>query len=213
MATIFCNGTTFTDVRGVFLDKDGTLADVATYLARLGHIQAQLMEQQQPGTYDMTLQVLGFTADGLSASGLLAVGSRQETIAGVAAAAAMVGCPWIRAVELATVALSAADRQCSPKTSHTPLLPGVLGLLQRFRKAGLKIVMVSADIQSNLENFVDCYELSAYFDGLQGVSIEHPSKTEPSFLQQACHSLGILPAQGLVIGDAASDFCMAQGTM
>ncbi|MEM8612619.1 MAG: HAD family hydrolase [Cyanobacteria bacterium P01_H01_bin.105] len=210
MVTLSCNGKLFRNIHAVFLDKDGTLANVANYLIQLGHIQAQLMEQELPGTCALILKALGLTPEGLTASGLLAVGSRQETILGAASAAAITGCPWVQAVELATATFAIADKKCSPKAVYTPLLPGVLGLLQRLRQANLKLIMVSADSQSNLEQFVEHYELAAYFDHLQGVSNQNPSKTAFDFLPRACQAIGLLPNQGVVIGDSASDLRMAE---
>lgn len=210
--TITCNGHRFTNIHGVFLDKDGTLANVAAYLTQLGQAQAQLLDNQLPGTYELTLKALGFTDQGITASGLLAVGSRQETIIGTAAAIAMVGCPWIQALDLAKTALTTADQRYLPKAPFTPLLPGALDFLKRLKQAGVKIVMVSADSQQNLENFASHYGLQCYLDRLQGVSSQHPSKIDPNFLQVACQGLGISPDQGLVIGDAASDFRMAAST-
>lgn len=210
--TLTCNGQTFTDIRAVFLDKDGTLADVATYLNQLGRTQSELMEQRLSGTRDFTLKALGFNADGLTASGLLAVGSRQETIMGIATAAAMVGYPWVKAIALAMTTLNTADQRCSPKAMYTTLLPGALDFLQRLRQARLKIIMVSADSQGNLESFVQHHHLQAYFDVLQGVSSQHPSKMSADFLPTACQAIGIEPHQGVVIGDAASDLHMAAPT-
>ena len=210
MATVSCNGQLFTDVHAIFLDKDGTLANVAAYLSQLGHTQAQLMEHQLPNTYDLTLRVLGLSHGELSASGLLAVGSRQETIMGTAAVAAMVGYPWVKAIELARATLHTADQQYSPKAVYTPLLPGALDFLKRLRQAKLKIIMVSADSQSNLESFVQHHHLAAYFDKLQGVSSQNPSKLATEFLPNACQAINLVPSQGLVIGDSASDLRMAQ---
>lgn len=212
VVTLVCNGQLFTDIHAVFLDKDGTLADVATYLSQLGHTQAQLMEQRLSGTRELTLKALGFKASGLTASGLLAVGSRQETIMGIATVAALVGCPWVKAIDLAMATLKAADQQCSPKALHTPLLPGALDFLQRLRLAGLKIIMVSADSQHNLESFVQHHHLQTYFDVLQGVNRQHPTKMSVDFLPTACQAIGIESAQGMVIGDAASDLHMALPT-
>ncbi len=209
MVTIACNDKFFQGVDAVFLDKDGTLADVANYLNQLGYLQAQLMEQALPGTYELILKALGVTPEGLMASGLLAVGSRQETVLGTAAAAAMTGCPWVQAVDLATTTLTIADQRCSPKALYTPLLPGVLEFLRRLKQAKLKVIMVSADSQQNLDQFVQHYHLHTYFDRIQGVSSQHPTKLEPSFLAAACQSIGLSPNQGVVIGDAASDLCMA----
>ena len=209
MVTVLCNGQRFLNIEAIFLDKDGTLADVAAYLSRWGHRQAQLMQARLPGTQEPVLRTLGFTAEGLTASGLLAVGNRQETIMGIAAAAAMVGCPWMQAVDLARATTRIADRQCSPKATYTPLLPGVLDFLVRLRQANLKIIMVSADAQGNLDEFVQNYQLHPYFDRIQGVSEHHPAKTDPSFLSMACDAIGVSPRQGLVIGDAVTDLRMA----
>ena len=209
MSTITCQGQHFTEIRGIFLDKDGTLANVASYLSRLGQLQAALMEQQLPGTRALTLKVLGFTDTGLTASGLLAVGSRYETIVATAAVATAKGYPWGEALALATTTLSAADKRCEPKATFTPPVAGAVEFLKRLKQAGLKIIMVSADSQDNVESFVDCHGLHTYFDRLQGVSGQHPSKAHPSFFQAACRGVGLEPHQGLVIGDAASDWQMA----
>jgi phosphoglycolate phosphatase len=115
----------------------------------------------------------------------------------------------MQAVDLATTTLIAADRQCSPKAAYTPLLPGVLDFLTRLKQAQLKVIMVSADAQQNLEQFVQYYSLQTYFDQLQGVNSQHPTKTAPNFLAAACQSVGLSAEQGIVIGDAASDLRMA----
>ncbi|WP_161635043.1 HAD family hydrolase [Leptolyngbya sp. Heron Island J] len=209
MVTVLCNGKRFSNIEAIFLDKDGTLADVATYLKQLGTTQATLMEQLLPGSHELILKALGIHAGDLSPSGLLAVGSRQETILGTAAAAAIAGCPWISAVDVATTTLATADQHCSPKAAYTPLLPGVKQFLQRLKQANLKVIMVSADAQENLEQFVQQHQLQPYFDHLQGVSQRHPTKTAPEFLTAACHAVGVTPRQGVVIGDAASDLRMA----
>ncbi|MEM9805369.1 MAG: HAD family hydrolase [Cyanobacteria bacterium P01_D01_bin.56] len=211
MVTVICNGTLFKGIKAVFLDKDGTLANVSTYLKRLGIRQAQLIENKIPGTYSLVLKALGISSDGvIFPAGLMAVGSRQETIMGTATAAAMQGCAWGQAVELATTALATADRQYVQKAPHTPLLPGALDFLQWLRHTGLKISMVSADGQANLEDFVAHYQLQTYFDHLQGTSLSHPSKTAPSFLQAACDAIGVAPHEGLVIGDAITDLQVAE---
>ena len=210
MATIVCNGKSLTDIQAVYLDKDGTLADVATYLTQLGRTQAQLMEQRFPGTCALTLKALGLTSEGIAASGLLAVGSRQETILAAAIAAAIAGGPWVQSVDLATATFALADQKHTPKAAYTPLLPGVLNFLQRLKQAKLKLIMVSADSQNNLEQFVHHHSLADYFDHLQGVSSQHPAKTEPGFLLAACQAIGLLPHQGVVSGDSASDVRMAE---
>lgn len=210
MVTVSCDGQLFTNIHAIFLDKDGTLANVAAYLSQLGHTQAQLMERQLPDTYDLTLKALGLGHGELSASGLLAVGSRQETIMGIATVATMVGHPWVQAMELARSTLHTADQQYAPKAMYTPLVPGALEFLKRLRQAQLKVIMVSADSQDNLENFVRYHHLSAYFDNVQGVSNQNPSKLSADFLPNACQATNLAPSQGLVIGDSASDLRMAQ---
>ncbi len=212
VVTIICNGIVFTNIKAVFLDKDGTLANVSSYLTRLGQLQARLMEEQVPGTYSLALKALGIASDGLSPTGLMAVGSRQETIIGVATAAVIQGCSWGESLALATNTFAIADRQCFPKALYTPLLPGALEFLKQLRQAGLKVSLVSADSQSNLSAFTEQYQLQDYFDHLQGTSQDHPSKIAPSFLETACDAVNVAPYEGLVIGDATTDLQIAGRT-
>lgn len=215
MATIVCDSKFFTDIKAIFLDKDGTLADVNQYLSSLGHHQAQLLDHRLPGTYGLALKTLGISAEGqLNPGGLMAVGSRQETILalGIALKDWCRECSREQAMDLAAATLAAADERCRPKAPHTPLLPGALDFLQRLRRGGLAIGMVSADGQRHLEEFVAHYGLGPYFDHLQGVSLIHPSKVAPSFLKATCHAMDVAPQEGLVIGDAASDLQVASQT-
>lgn len=211
MVTVICNGTVFTGMNAVFLDKDGTLANVDRYLTRLGYRQAQLMDKEMPGTHDVILRALGISCRGLDPAGLMAIGSRQETIFGIANAVLTIqDCAWQHAVDLAKLTLAEAARQCLPKARYTPLLPGALNFLQRSRRAGLKISMVSADAQPNLVSFIEQYQLQVYFDHLQGVSQHYPDKVDPGFLKAACHALKVEPNEVLVIGDAATDVKVAR---
>ncbi|MEM6251402.1 MAG: HAD family hydrolase [Cyanobacteria bacterium P01_D01_bin.156] len=209
MVIVACKDVIFQDIQAVFLDKDGTLADVSRYLLSLGKCQAQLMEALIPGTYPWVLQALGISSGGLDPAGLMAVGSRQETINGVAKVLQEQLTENERIIDLVATTLAAAARQHLPKASYTPLLSGVIDFLRRLRQAGLKVSMVSADAQVHLVDFVEHYQLQNYFGHLQGVSRQYPSKVTPDFLQAVCQAIDVTPHQALMIGDAATDLHVA----
>ena len=210
MATVLCDRRYFAPIDAVFFDKDGTLANVADYLTRLGQRQADCMETALPGTKAGVLKALGFDNSSLSPQGLLAVGSRSETIEGIASAAAVEGYSYQTALAAAAAATAAADREISPKEAFTPLIPGAAELLARLKDARIKLALTSADSQENLQRFVTYYSLSSYFDHIQGTGADRPSKTAMGFLKTARQALRVAPERSMVIGDARSDYVMAR---
>jgi len=213
MATIRCLDYSFEPVQAVLFDKDGTLANVETYLRALGSARAQsvaahLHTSKATQLQSAVLSTFGLSPDRLDPAGLLAVGSRYENEIAAAACLAAVGCGWIAAVERVKAAFVEAETALAPKVHKTPMLAGVNDLISRLAAAGVKVGIVSSDLHSEVAAFVDYYQLAevSWYCGASSTTLP---KTHPDFLQFACEALMVDLAKTLVIGDSAADYRLA----
>lgn len=209
MVQLWCREHSFGPIAAVIFDKDGTLADVAHYLkllaiARADHIAADFPDLKEP-----LLQAFGVRSNHLDPTGLQAVGTRQENLIAAAAFVATQGIPWIAALERANAAFAAADREFTAKAELTPPLAGVMELVEQLHRAGCALAIISSDRTSEIEAFLDTYQLKPFFQLWQGGD-EPPPKPDPQVFLRVCDRLGVRPDQAVVIGDADSDGLMAQ---
>lgn len=216
MATIRCAGHTFSSIEGVLFDKDGTLAEVEGYLKVLGDARCQLLYGKSVASLRSRafLQAAFGLSDGqLDPAGLLAVGSRQENEVAAAAVLAADGWGWMAALEAARDAFCEAEQGLAPKAEKTSLIAGATSLIARLKDAGLTVGIVSADLHREVEAFIASYDLSE-IDWFWGAGDGHMPKTHSEFLRFACGELegegAIAPQSVLVIGDSASDLCVAK---
>ncbi|MEL7357575.1 MAG: HAD family hydrolase [Cyanobacteria bacterium J06560_6] len=223
MATIRTQGptseATFKAVEAVLFDKDGTLANVASYLTALGQARSQrvsaIARDRASIVRSAIMAAFGLSTAGIDPAGLLAVGSRHENeiaaaacLAADLAIAAISNSGWIETLEATKAAFSDAEAALSPKVVQTPLLPDVLPLLHQLKQAGLTIGIVSSDTHAEVATFVSHYQLHDV-DWYCGAAPATLAKTHPDFLQFACHALGMSPSATLVIGDSAADYLLS----
>jgi phosphoglycolate phosphatase len=199
----------FESLQAVIFDKDGTLAQVESYLASLGQKRARLVDAQVPGVQEPLLLAFGLEGARLSPTGLLAVGSRREGEIAAAAYIAETGKPWVGAVAIAIAAFDEAARYLTPKSPHTPLLPGTLELLQQLAATPAKIGILSADTSAQVEEFVTTYQLNSYIDVYHGIDGLR-SKPDPWLFTNLCAALGVDPGHTLMVGDSDADMAMAK---
>lgn len=209
MATICCLDRTFTDIAAIVFDKDGTLADVAPYLKRLGQQRARWVDTQVPGVQNSLLLAFGVAETHLNPAGLLAVGSRYENKIAAAAYVAETGRHWSEALEIVEAAFDNADRALQRKADHTPLFAHTLEGLTTLSKAGLQLGLLSADSSDHVQDFLDAYHLQALFQAAKGVD-GIVTKPDPSLFYQICALMGVSSEQTLMVGDASVDMKMAK---
>jgi phosphoglycolate phosphatase len=208
VATIQCRDQIFTDIDAVIFDKDGTLADVETFLKSLAQKRARLTDAQVPGVQEPLLLAFGVEEGQLNSAGLQAVGSRRDNEIAAAAYVAETGKDWFAALEIVQSTFAEADSYLKRKADHTPPFPGTREMLQTLAAAQIKIGILSADSSQHVSDFMDCYDLTPYIDAYQ--SIEGLSKPDPRLFEYLCEQLNIAPRNALMVGDAQVDLVMGK---
>ncbi len=208
MATIRCLNQQFENIQAVLFDKDGTLANVESYLRALGEARSHSINAQVPGIHNSLMAAFGITENGIDPTGLMAVGSRYENEIAAAAYVAATGKGWIDALALVSLAFQQAEASLPEKSLETPLIAGTKRLLQRLKLANIKLGIVSSDTHIEVTSFVNRYQLSE-ISWYCGATANMLIKTHPDFLEFACRETGIDAKATLIIGDAASDLQLA----
>lgn len=209
MLTIHCLEHSFIDIEAIVFDKDGTLANVESYLKSLGQIRSRLIDAKVPGVQTAISLAFGAEEDSLNPAGLLAVGSRYENKIAAAAYVAETGRNWLEALEIVESAFNTADTYFIPKAEHTPLIHNTLESLTTLSQRGLKLGILSADSSDNVQDFLDTYHLQELFQAAQGVD-GTISKPDPSLFIDICVQMEAAPNRTLMIGDAPVDMKMAK---
>ncbi|MDJ1183796.1 HAD family hydrolase [Roseofilum casamattae] len=209
MVTVICGNSRFADITAILLDKDGTLARSEPFLQHLARERARLIEARVPGVGDAILTAFGADENGINPAGLTAVGSPQENAIAAAAYIAQTGRDWLECLQIAQQAFDEANRLMGEKAEETQLLPGVAEVLQQMKQYGLKLAVVSSDINENIHKFLQRYQLADSIDWVQGAQ-DHLKKPDPQVFWTACEKLGVRPEQTLMVGDSPGDFTMAR---
>jgi phosphoglycolate phosphatase len=208
LATIQCKNLTFSNIKAIIFDKDGTLEDSENYIRSLGQKRSRLIDAQVPGTGEPLLMAFGINGDRLDPAGLLAVASRHESEIAAAAYIAETGKGWLESLELARHAFAEADKAIN--TTASPLFAGSLEVLKYLSEADLKLGILSAASTARVFTFVQTHQLSKYIQLQMGVSAGGLSKPDPALFIQACQSLQVEPSNTLMVGDSVGDIKMAR---
>jgi phosphoglycolate phosphatase len=202
MARIVCNEIEFDRIDAIVFDKDGTLSNSHQFLKYLGKKRAECVEAIVPNLRPAILSAFGFKRSGLNPSGLLAVGTHEENEIAIASLVAQTGYDWIEARAIAHSSFQLAEQQLPRKATLTPPFTGVVELLRSL--TSLKLGILSSDNSANVQDFVEYYELSNYFQSITGAQTGI-SKPNPKLLTLACQALKVEPEKTLVVGDTIAD--------
>jgi phosphoglycolate phosphatase len=209
---------TYNPIKALIFDKDGTLAQSERYLEqlaknRLGAVLKALKNHKPEIQIDniepQLLASWGVISGQVDPAGLLAVGSkRQETIV-TAGYLTPLGFGWIEALQLVEAAFASVSLSPTEKARLTPPIQNLEPQLVRLRQWGLKLALLSADTDDNVQAFAEVWHLGSYFDLIMGEQAGLP-KPNPALLHRVCDRLQVLPIEVLVLGDSAADIQLAK---
>jgi phosphoglycolate phosphatase len=209
---------TYHPIKALIFDKDGTLAQSERYLEqlakkRLGAVLSALKTHKADSQLEnLDCQLLaswGVVSGQVNPAGLLAVGSkRQETIV-TAGYLTPLGLGWIEALQLVEAAFASVSSSPTEKARLTPPIQDLEAQLVRLRQSGLKLALLSADTDDNVQAFAQVWHLESAFDLIMGEQVGLP-KPNPALLHRVCDRLQVLPIETLVLGDSAADIQLAK---
>lgn len=189
-------------VRGILLDKDGTLIDSdATWAPVIRHLVVELVP---PGAPEALMEAAGLdlSSNQLRAGSIWAAGSTTE----------LVQLWWPRAdkhdVRRLCVRVDTICAALSPKTT-VPLLDLEL-FLDTLTGQGLLVGVATNDSMASLTAFIDHHDLGGRLEHRLGYdSVENP-KPAPDMVHAFCDATGLAAAEVVVVGDNTHDLEMAR---
>ena len=208
MVTVQVHNRLFKNIEAIVFDKDGTLANTEAYLIQLGQKRSRLVDAQVPGVQDPIQMAFGLENSRLNPEGMLAIASQRECEIATAGFVAETGKAWMESLNLVQSSFEDAAGYLKPKCDHTPLLDGVLEMLQQIAQHPVKVAILSSDITENVAAFIQHHHLNDMIHlgrGVQGLI----SKPNPKLLLDLCDELQVSPAHTLMVGDSAADIQMA----
>jgi phosphoglycolate phosphatase len=149
----------------------------------------------------------GVQGSNLDLAGLMAVGSRPESLIASAAYVAETGRDWIAAKNLVEQAFDEADKTITNDVRN--MYPGSRELLTALHDTGVKLGILSNAPSDDVKDFVNQQQLGSLLSLQMGADGEI-TKPDPSLFLTACDRLQVPPAYTLMIGDAAGDIEMSQ---
>jgi phosphoglycolate phosphatase len=207
MLNIRCRSLEFREIQAVIFDKDGTLENSTNYLYQLAQKRARLVDAQIPGVGEPLLMAFGILGSNLDPAGLMAVGSRQESLIASAAYVSETGRDWITAKNLVEQAFEEADKTITNDIGEMYL--GSRELLTMLHATGIKLGILSNAPSMDVENFVRHHQLDSLLSLQMGADGE-VTKPDPGLFLTACDRLQVHPSKTLMIGDSAGDIEMSQ---
>jgi len=106
--------------------------------------------------------------------------------------------------------IATATELAALKTPDVPLYPGVQRLLEKLKKDGKKVAIVTTSLHAQIDSLVKKHELETLIDAIVCGDDVANIKPHPEPLHLALSLLGGSPKQAVMIGDSDKDIEAAQ---
>ncbi len=192
-----------TPIRGLLLDKDGTLLD---FEATWKPINRQVAEVAAGGDGPLARELMRLGGHDPDSDRLL---PGSPLVAGTAEDVARAWLPLLPEQSLGPLT-ALIDRVFTEAgaLSMAPVgdLPAILGAL---KARGYRLGLATSDNEASAWMALHRFEVAGHFDFVCGWDSGHGSKPGPGMVQAFCAATGLSPAQVAVVGDSLHDLHMA----
>jgi len=191
-------------IRGILFDKDGTIIDYWRTWIPINRAAALFAAGGDEALVDELLRLGGHdpATDRVLPGSALAAGDFDDI------AAAFAAHPRVTA----TPALSAGIERifCEGGAAHSALIAGARDTIAELRRRGFRTGLATNDSIGGLEASLTGHAILDLFEFTAGCDSGHGSKPAPGMVYGFCETVGLVPAEVAVVGDAVHDLAMGR---
>ena len=216
MIKIVSNDFKIENIGLVIFDKDGTFIDIHTYWGRVVELRAKkiiekyLLPQKM---FEPLCSVMGFDIQTKilppdSPVGLYSRNKVQEILLNF-----LIN-NGIKATlkEIEDIFKIVGNEFLKEQEEYTKVIPAAVKLMEKIKKAGGKMVVITSDSKDNANHTIVKNGLSKYFDYVYGAEDSQTPKTSGEIVKTVLLNTDISYENTVCIGDTYDDFLMAQNS-
>lgn len=191
-------------IRGILLDKDGTLIDYWRTWLPINREAALFAARGNATLANELLRCGGHdpATDAVEPGSVLAAGSIED-IADVFAARLGTAAPGELVREIERIFREGGAR-------YSVLIDGVVAALRDLRRRNFKLGLATNDSLGGLESSLGKHDVLSWFSFCAGCDSGFGSKPDPGMVLAFCERMELAPAQIAVVGDAVHDLEMGR---
>lgn len=192
------------DIRGILIDKDGTLVDFnATWFAAADAMALRAADGER-ALADALLEAGGFdfAAGCFRPDSVLAAGTNEEVVA--------LWCGHRPEAERRVLLEEFEAMVASPALVEPVALPGCRAALSALHAAGYRLGISTNDSTGGAERTLVSLGVAQMFDAAFGYDAVANPKPAPDTIHAFCDLTGLKPAQLAMVGDNRHDLQMAR---
>jgi phosphoglycolate phosphatase-like HAD superfamily hydrolase len=201
-------------IRGIVLDKDGTLVDFRSLWDGVGRALASEFLRLAGIPYDGVLEAelsgsIGVLPGGLDPGGAFASGTYAQCGDRFVRTLSRFGFAY-DAKAAATILAAVSDRAVCGKNARYVPTCDLRSLFSRLRRLSVKTALVTADTQLSAEYAADRLAFRGLIDFLAGATDSEPPKPDGAAIDRFCAEFGLSRENVAVVGDTPTDMRFAR---
>lgn len=192
-------------IRGVLLDKDGTIVDIdKTWVPVARLVVEEIVSRYGArGLQEELLEAIGIRAGVVDPDGSMARGTNQGIARDFLEVLARHGTAVLED-ELAVFSRACFDDYCAKVTIY-PTVEDLAGLLERIRSGPRALGLATADTLVSAENCLRQLGVREMFDFVGADDGVITPKPHPDLLHEFCRVCGLEPGEVVMVGDTTAD--------
>ncbi len=214
MVDIQVNDLLYKNVKLIFFDKDGTLTNSNTFWSAVIKLRARALCDSlslPDHYYDSLVFTMGLNehTNKLLPKGPIAIKSRAEVI-DIVHSFLKEHFPQVSLTDIRSCFDHVQNQFQKSSIQYINPIPTAVSKVKLFNSIGLKLVLLTSDSIANANLALNQLDIFSCFHLVIGRDSGFGNKVTGQSAQYACNELSIPPLNSIAIGDAPTDFYMAQ---